>query len=119
MRKRDMERFRKVLLEMRARVGGDLGDLKEEARRETEQDAGDDDYADAGSDAFEREVSLNLLQHEQMELRDIDKALKRIEDGSYGSCAECQQAISLPRLKAKPFARLCIDCKRKEEAGGR
>lgn len=115
MRKRERDQFHKILLELRKRVGGDLGDLQEEARRESDLDITNEDYAEAGSDSFEKEVNLNLLEHEQMELRDIDEALRRIEDGSYGTCEGCDDQINVARLKAKPFARLCIECKREQE----
>ena len=50
-------------------------------------------------------------------LYNIEEALNRIEDGTYGKCVECEQAIGLPRLRRLPYTRMCIDCKEKEEAG--
>ena len=66
--------------------------------------------ADAGSDAYDRDFALSLLSQEQDALYEIDEALKRIEQGTYGICELCNKAILHARLEAIPFARYTVDC---------
>jgi RNA polymerase-binding transcription factor DksA len=66
--------------------------------------------ADAGSDAYDRDFALSMLSKEQGSLYEIDEALKRIEDGSYGVCDLCQKPIKHERLEALPFTRYTVDC---------
>jgi DnaK suppressor protein len=66
--------------------------------------------ADAGSDAYDRDFALSMLSKEQGSLYEIDEALKRIEDGSYGICEICQKPIQQARLEALPFTRTTVDC---------
>ena len=58
---------------------------------------------------------LTILENEEQELKEIDLAIERIENGSYGTCEECSCVIDLERLAALPFTRLCVDCKRLQE----
>ena len=73
--------------------------------------------ADQGSDEFQYETTIKFANTEGRYLYNIEEALGRIEDGSYGKCQECNTAIGVARLKRLPYTRLCIDCKEKEEAG--
>jgi RNA polymerase-binding protein DksA len=73
--------------------------------------------ADQGSDEFQYETTIKFANTEGRYLYNIEEALGRIEDGSYGKCQACNKAIGLARLKRLPYTRLCIDCKEKEEAG--
>jgi len=66
--------------------------------------------ADAGSDAYDRDFALSLLSQEQDALYEIDEALKRIEQGTYGICELCGKPILHARLEAIPFARFTVDC---------
>jgi len=66
--------------------------------------------ADAGTDAYDRDFALSLLAQEQDALYEIEEALKRIKDGTYGVCEACNKRIPQARLEALPFARLTIDC---------
>lgn len=65
--------------------------------------------ADAASDAFEREKEFSILDQVQAELDDVERALKRLDDGSYGSCQACGQEIGDERLVAVPAARFCLE----------
>jgi RNA polymerase-binding protein DksA len=67
------------------------------------------------SDSYERELSLNIASNEQEVLYEIDEALKRIEEGKYGICVECDKKIPVKRLKALPYVKHCIQCQSKEE----
>ncbi len=77
----------------------------------------DDDPADAGSASFERETAQSLSNHARRILTQIDDALRRIDNGTYGVCERCGESIELERLEAVPYATLCIACKRREETG--
>jgi len=66
--------------------------------------------ADAGSDAYDRDFALGMLSKEQGSLYEIDEALKRIEDGSYGVCEICEKPIRHDRLEALPFTRYTVEC---------
>ena len=71
--------------------------------------------ADVASDHYEREMSLNIATTEQKLLNEIDEALKRIADKSFGDCLDCEKPIPPRRLKAIPYASLCIACARLRE----
>ncbi len=72
--------------------------------------------ADRATDTYEEEKALGLRSHFEGELLDVEDALRRIDDGTYGKCAECGREIAPERLEAMPAARLCIDCQSKVKA---
>jgi DnaK suppressor protein len=121
VRKDDLERFRKLLLAKRALISGDVSTLQREALRQGRNDTGTSSMpihmADLGSDNYEQEFALGLIESEELTLREIDEALYAIDKGTYGTCEACDKKIPMARLKAKPQAKLCIDCKRLEEKG--
>jgi RNA polymerase-binding transcription factor DksA len=69
--------------------------------------------ADLGTDNFEQEFTLSLLQNQEQALDEIREALGRIDRGTFGECEECHQPIPKPRLQALPYARHCVACARK------
>jgi DnaK suppressor protein len=73
--------------------------------------------ADQGTDNFDRELALNLASSRQDSLYDIEDAIRRVDDGSYGACESCGRAIERPRLKALPFAKKCMVCQNAAERG--
>ncbi|MGQ9631212.1 MAG: TraR/DksA family transcriptional regulator [bacterium] len=104
-----MERRRDLLKEMtEAGFIGDVGKAFGEIPK---------DSNDAVDDIMQREIAITTAERERRILAAIDDALARIEDGTYGMCAKCGEPIDEERLKALPFARLCIKCKAKEEKG--
>ena len=123
MRKDALERFRKLLILKREMLSGDVTTLQREALRKNRKDATGDlshmpiHMADLGSDNYEQEFALDLIQNEEITLREIDEALQRLDEGTYGVCVACEKKIPLARLKAKPHARYCIECKIQEEKG--
>ncbi|MBM4032706.1 MAG: TraR/DksA family transcriptional regulator [Planctomycetes bacterium] len=99
-------------------LAGDVNHLEEGALRKTKDDAATLDisnFADLGSDNFEQDFMIGLIENSEETLREIDAALQRIEEGSYGTCEEGGHPISKNRLKVIPWARLCIECQRKAE----
>ena len=71
--------------------------------------------ADLATDAYDREFSLGLASCDRGMLLQIDDAIKRIEEGNYGTCEKCKKSIARVRLKALPFARLCLKCQSSQE----
>jgi len=123
MRSRELELFRKALLEKRRLLVGDVTALEKAALQDSRQDASGDlskmplDMADIGTDNYEQEFNLGLIETEQATLNEIDEALERIEKKQFGKCVSCDGLIPKARLKVKPHAKYCIECKRREEKG--
>jgi RNA polymerase-binding protein DksA len=123
MRSKELDQFRRVLLEKRRLLIGDVSALEKAALQDSRQDASGDlskmplDMADIGSDNYEQEFNLGLIETEQATLGEIEEALDRIEKKQFGTCVSCGGPIPKARLKVKPHARLCIECKRREEKG--
>ena len=114
---KDLERFSEVLLHMRNLVAGDIGLLEEDAFGiEDGTKAAVDNRFDGGSDSFHQEFSLELLARDASTLAEIDAALERVADGSFGRCKDCEIWIPRPRLRTVPHVRRCIDCQRAAEA---
>ncbi len=117
----DVERFRTTLLDERKRVEQAIEYLHQEnpgsLEDETEEIFGTNDnhLGDAASGTLDREIDYTLEENSEQVLTAIDAALTRIEDGTFGTCANCGKPIAEERLEARPWATLCIDCKRKEE----
>ena len=78
------------------------------------------DMAELGTANADQEMTLSLLGNEKDALGQIEEALERIEDGSFGRCEECGKKIPLPRLEAIPYAALCVQCaaEREDRGGG-
>lgn len=116
----DTDRFRTLLLEERERVERALGNLHDEnpgSIEDEEEETFDNHLGDAATITFDRELDFTLEENSGKMLAAIDEALKRIEEGTFGTCARCGQPIAEARLKAMPYATKCIDCKRLEERG--
>jgi len=93
-----------------------LHDVSTKIRQESrEQKRGTGDIYDIASDERERELSLMLGDRERQKLSEIDLALERIDDGSYGYCEDCGEPVAQKRLEVLPFTRVCVDCQSKHE----
>ena len=121
MTKTELQAYRDLLESLRTRHNGDVSHLADEALRRTGGGAVGNlsnmpiHMADLGTDNFEQEFTLNLLQNEEQLLEEIAAALERMRLGKFGLCEECQSAIPKARLQAVPYARYCVDCARKLE----
>jgi RNA polymerase-binding transcription factor DksA len=119
MTKAEMETYRETLLSLRKRLTGDVSHLADEALRSRGGEASGGlsnaplHMADLGTDNFEQEFTLSLLQNQEQALTEISDALERIRHGSFGRCEECQEAIPKARLQALPYTRHCVACARK------
>ncbi len=116
--------FRQLLLTKRAELIGDVDHMTSEALRDS-QPGGTGSLsnvpihmADVGSDNWEQEFTLGLVANEQQRLKEIDAALQRIADHTYGICESTHRPIGKQRLRAKPWARYCIAAAREKELGG-
>lgn len=120
MRKTDLKKYEKLLLQKRKTLLADLEELREDSLSTIKDSTGElSSYtyhmADMGTDAQEREKKFHLASKSGRLVYHIDEALRRIQEGTYGKCANCGEDISVARLEAVPHARLCIECKEKEE----
>lgn len=116
MKKAEMQVYKDQLLALRMRLRGDVSQMAESALKKNRTEANGDlssmpiHMADIGTDNFEQEFTLNLMQNEEGTLGQIEGALERIEDGTYGLCEECGTRIPKARLNAIPYASLCVKC---------
>jgi DnaK suppressor protein len=123
MTKTDLAFFRERLLALRARLRGDVGHMADGALNSSGSEANGGlsgmpiHMADLGTDAFEQEFTLSLMENEEETLGRIEASLERIEDGTYGNCEECGAKIPKARLIAIPFATLCVKCASELERG--
>jgi len=121
MKKGELKKFRKLLVEERARVEEEMRRQESTSLSRSQRDSSGDlsgysfHLADAGTDTYEREFAANLVTAEQKIVFEIDGALLRIEDGTYGICRKCNKNIGKKRLEIVPYARLCRKCKEKME----
>jgi len=118
----ELEEFRQMLLAKRGQLVGDVAHLEDEAIRSNQHGGSGSSampihMADIGSDTWEQELTLGLIENERGLLREIDEALERIKDGTYGVCVATGKAITKARLRAKPWAKYCIEYARKRELG--
>jgi RNA polymerase-binding protein DksA len=98
------------LLWKRAMIVGDISKMEVGALRASEQDASTDNLADHGTDNYEQDFTLGLIENVEATIQQIDSALKKIEENNYGTCENCGCNIPKPRLQALPFARHCVKC---------
>lgn len=107
--------LREKLLEKRQ----EITDLYESDLRagKASTDEGTDDIVDRANNSYNREFLFSLSNSERQLLIEVDAAVARLDDGSFGACVHCARAIGAPRLEAVPWARLCIDCQELKEKG--
>jgi DnaK suppressor protein len=115
----DLKKIKKRLMEERMRLEEELMKVREGLAESQAESSGEndfeEDYAESGSSTFEREKELSIQVNVSDLLQKVDRALERMRNGSYGYCLNCGKPIAKERLKALPYAELCITCKRKEE----
>ena len=121
MKKDEVESFRNVLLGLRSRLRGDLDQMTDEALRRTQSETSGNlsnvplHMADVGTENYDQEFTLGLIENEQATLDQVQTALNRIDSGTFGRCDECGEPIAKPRLQALPYTKHCIQCARKLE----
>lgn len=113
MNKRDIERLKKILIRQKDEI---IRKTQDTMDNESEFDKDDlPDEIDHASFEYHQSLTLRLRDREQYLLNKIIKALKRIDEGTYGVCESCGEDIDVKRLEARPVATLCIKCKEEQE----
>jgi len=121
MTKKVLKEYKKLILKKKQELLDSVQHISKDTLKLSQKDASGDisgytiHMADMATDTYDREFSLGLATSEQKVIFEVDDALKRIEEGTYGSCEDCKKIISKTRLKAIPYTRLCIKCKEKRE----
>ncbi len=121
MKKSEMKPYKERLLALRARLRGDVSAMARAALNKTRTESSGDlssmpiHMADLGSDNYEQEFTLSLMESEEETLEQIEAALERIEEGDYGHCLECEGRIPKARLNAIPYTPHCVKCASKLE----
>ena len=121
MDKAELQKFKAQLETERAKFAEGIDHIERDTLNKSQRDQAGDlsgysfHMADMATDNFDLEFNLDLASAEQKILNRIDEALRKIEEGTYGICEQCQKEIGLKRLKVVPYAKLCVKCKEAEE----
>ena len=119
--KKDLGEFKKIILKKKEEVLDGIKHISDDTLNKSQKDAAGDisgytyHMADVATDTYDREFSLGLASSEREALYELDDALKKIDEGTFGICESCKLIIAKIRLKAVPNARLCIKCQEKKE----
>jgi len=119
----ELENAKRLLLEKRAEIMGDVSLMENDALKKTRGDAAGDlsampiHMADIGTDNYEQAFVLGLVDSERNLLREVNDALQRIVESTYGICEDAGEPIAKARLEASPWARYCLTCASKREKG--
>lgn len=114
MNQKDLNMFRDILLEKKENLLKEVHKNRESTNNFHFNEVGDS--ADIAADSYEKEFLFELTDKEQKLLNTIEKALRKIDNKTYGVCEECKGRITIDRLKAVPFTSLCVECQAKREA---
>ena len=115
LKRKEMKEYKERLLILRARLRGDVTGLANAALKSDSESGMPIHMADVGSDNFEQEFTLCLMENEGETLSEIEAAIERVEDGVYGLCVECEGRIPKTRLNAIPYTPHCVKCASKLE----
>lgn len=127
MKAAELTQFKKALLELREKLMENVNYMEDEALGKSGHEASGNlsnvpiHMADVGTDNYDRDLTIGLIQNGEEELRAIDEALEKIGSKTFGLCEGegCGKKISKVRLTALPYVKLCIDCQRQEEGTGK
>lgn len=112
-RKKFLTEIKEHLVEMKTRLFDEI-ESQLKAQREDNKDGAIDTF-DLASEQRDREINFILSDRDRVRIKQVDDALKRIRENSYGKCDSCGLDIANGRLLAMPFARLCVDCQQDKE----
>jgi len=119
--KKDLVEFKKLLIKRKGEITENIDHISEDTLKKSQKEAAGDisgytyHMADVATDNYDREFSLGLASNERELLYELDDALKKIDEGAFGVCEECKSLITKVRLRAVPYARLCVKCQEKKE----
>jgi DnaK suppressor protein len=112
--KAELKEYKNILLNLRARVSGDMSSLQNSAMSDPSLGAANSSIpshiADAGSDAFDQDNTLRLIDSESVALNLIEEALERVNNGTFGFCTQCSAKIGKMRIQVLPYTPYCIKC---------
>ena len=111
--KKTLQRLKKILLKEREEIIGGVKQIYESSK-EIGQD-GIQDIGDEAANIYNKQILLSLNENERIRLQEVDEALDRLANGTYGICDECEGPIGLKRLEVRPVAKYCVSCKTKLE----
>jgi DnaK suppressor protein len=117
LKKIEIDDFKKRLLQMKKQLAGSIKDTKEEVKEMEESRGYSQHQADEGTDDFGKTISLEVSNKEFTILRQIDRALEKIDEGTYGVCDITNKEIPKARLEAIPYATMTVDAQEKFEKG--
>ena len=121
LNKKQCEDFKKRILQLKEEIIAEIKHIADDTLKKSQKEASGDisgytyHMADVATDTYDREFSLGIASNEREILYELDDALKRIEEGTYGICEDCKTMIAKKRLVAVPYARLCVKCQVKKE----
>ncbi|MDP8260647.1 MAG: TraR/DksA family transcriptional regulator [Candidatus Gygaella obscura] len=121
MNKADLKKHKEILLKRKEEIVEQIEHISRDTLKLSQKDASGDisgyayHMADLATDSFDREFSLGLASNERQLLYEINDALRRVEDGSFGKCSACDKPIPKTRLKAIPYSKLCLKCQKLQE----
>jgi len=119
--KKELAEFKKIIQHKKEEIMDDIEHISQDTLKKSQKEASGDisgytyHMADVATDTYDREFSLGLASSDREVLYELDDAIKKIEDGTFGLCEECKSLITKARLKAVPYARLCVKCQSKRE----
>lgn len=119
--RKELQEFKKLVVKAKENLLDELKQASDNTLLKSQKDnAGDISgytyhMADAATDTYDREFSMGIVSKERQRIYEIDAAYKKIEDGSYGVCESCKKLIPKPRLKAIPYAKMCLKCQSDSE----
>lgn len=125
MTDKELARYKQLLIERREQILSGIKHITDDNLKKTLRDSSGDisgytyHMADMASDAYNRELSLNMASSEREVVLAIEEAFKRIEEKNYGNCLVCGKPIAKQRLDAIPYAKHCIECQKQQEEKGR
>lgn len=119
--KKELAEFKKLILKRKEQTLENISHISDDTLKKSLKDASGDisgyayHMADMATDTYDREFSLGIASTERELLYVLEDALKKIEDGTFGICDECDGVITKTRLKAIPYASFCVKCQAKKE----
>lgn len=119
--KKELADFKKLIIKKKEDIIEQIQHISEDTLKKSQKDAAGDisgytfHMADVATDSYDREFSLSLASNERNVLYELDDASKKIDEGTFGICESCKSLITKTRLKAVPFARMCLKCQERKE----
>lgn len=119
--KKELLLYKKILSEIKEKIVSEIKKISDDASTPSKDTSGDVSghalhMADVATDMYDREFSLGLASNDRELLSKVEQALKRIQEKTFGTCEECHKVIAIARLKAIPYAQLCLKCQEKHES---